>query len=67
MVNQDVKGRIDNAVRCLKPFFDNQLSTLDAQIEGDKEYIRAMCNLRDMKSDPYVKYYEKRIEEEYKK
>ncbi len=66
MISSDIRGRIDNAVRALKPFFDNNLPTLEAQIEGDKKYIKTMCDVGKIDSDPYIEYYNKRVDEEYR-
>lgn len=63
MIEDSVRVRIDKALDGLKPFFEFGLSTLENQIEDDKKYIVAICELRDLDYRPYVEYYEQGVED----
>ena len=54
---------IDKAVLDLKPFLEYKLPTLKDQLIADREYIRALCNLRGIHPQPYIIYYCDKVEE----
>ena len=52
---------IDKAVLDLQPFLEHELPTIKEQIKLDGEYIKVMCNLRDIDPKPYLVYYANEI------